>query len=347
MSTRTIDKNPRMVVWELTLRCNLKCLHCGSSAGTPRQNELSTKEAIQLCHDLSELDFKGISLMGGEIFLRKDWQLISKEVKDIGLVLSVISNGYVDAKKIVPHLASLETDCVMIGLDGASAKSHDYIRGVKGSFEKAKAFIKEAKKADIAIGIITTVHKLNFHELPHIKDYVLAEEINWHIQEASPIGRFPKNLVLSNNDYYSLGLFISSMQKKISSNKIAIAGSHNFGFHSNIILDLNAHRRWNGCYAGITVLGIQSNGNIKGCLALPDVFIEGNIRNRNVKKIWNDPNAFEYNRKFKEKELGDKCVGCKYNKTCKGGCTTRSISMNDSLHNDPHCYHRFEESEGL
>jgi len=347
MNRTTLHKTPDIVVWELTLKCNLNCLHCGSSAGKIRPDELSTSEAIRLCHDLSDIGFKGVALMGGEVFLRHDWQTISKEIKDLGMILSIITNGFFNAQQIVPKLARLETDCVMVGLDGASAKSQDKIRGVKGSFEKAISFIRATKKADIATSAITTVHTLNFNELPKIRDLVLHEKVNWQIQEATPIGRFPKKLVLSEEEYYTLGLFIRSIQKKYATKNLTIIGTHNFGFHSSVIPNLSSYPKWNGCYAGKTVLGIQSNGNIKGCLALSDEFIEGNIRKRSITDIWNDPNAFAYNRKFKIEDLGENCRECKYGETCKGGCTTRSSSMTGLPHNDPYCFYRFEKDRVL
>ncbi|OYT56733.1 radical SAM protein [Euryarchaeota archaeon ex4484_162] len=342
-----IYENPDIVVWEITLKCNLNCMHCGSSAGKTRPDELSTKEAIKLCRDLADIGFKGIALMGGELFLRRDWYEISKEIKDLGIKLSIISNGFVDAKKIVPMLTKLGADCVMVGLDGASPKTQDKIRGMKGAFEKAIEFLRECKRNGLTTGVITTVHKLNLKELPKIRDLIVKEEFDWQIQEATPIGRFPRNLALSEEEYYSLGLFIFSTQKKYSSNKFSIVGAHNFGFHSKYIPNLSLYPEWNGCYAGKTVLGIQSNGNIKGCLALPDEFIEGNIRERSVVDIWNDPDAFTYNRKFKVEDLGENCRGCKYGETCKGGCMTRSVTITGKTHNDPSCFYRFEKQRHL
>jgi len=343
MNAKASYKNPDIIVWEVTLKCNLKCMHCGSSAGKTRSDELSTKEALQLCHDLSDIGFKGIALMGGEVFLRKDWKTISKEIKDLGIKLSIISNGFFDPEKIIPDLVKLKADCVMVGLDGASAETQDKIRGVNGSFEKAKAFMRAAKAANLTIGIITTVHKSNFNELPKIRDFVINEEIDWQIQPATVIGRFPKKLVLSEKEFYSLGIFIHSIQKKYATKKFSIVGAHNFGFHSNYIPPLSFYPEWNGCYAGKTVLGIQSNGNVKGCLAMSDKFIEGNIRDRSIKEIWNDPNVFAYNRKFKVENLGENCKSCKFGETCKGGCTTRSSTLTGVPHNDPSCFYRFEK----
>ena len=341
--TEIIYKNPGITVWEITLRCNLKCLHCGSSAGIKRKDELTTKESLQLCHDLSGLGFKGIALMGGEVFLRKDWQVISKEIKDLGIVLSIISNGFFNPEKIIPKLVKIEPECLMVGLDGASAETQDKIRNVKGSFKKVTSFIRAAKQANLPIGIITTVHKLNFQELPNIRDFILQEEIGWQVQEAIPIGRLPKDMILSDQEYYSLGLFIYSMQKKNKTKDFPIVGSHNFGFNSCAIPNLSNYPEWNGCWAGKTVLGIQSNGNVKGCLAMSDEFIEGNIRKTNIKDIWNDPNAFSYTRKFNVENLGENCTKCIHRKKCKGGCTTRSSSITGIPHNDPHCFYRIEK----
>ena len=167
MNKVSVNK-PAIAVWEATLKCNLQCAHCGSSAGATRADELSTTEALHLCHDLAALGCTGVALMGGEIFLRQDWLTISKEIKRQGMVLSVITNGFIDADSIIPQLSAIGTDCVMIGLDGGSAESHDAIRGVQGSFEKACTFLKEAKKAHLRTGAITTVQKSNFHELPTI-----------------------------------------------------------------------------------------------------------------------------------------------------------------------------------
>ncbi|UCD13833.1 MAG: SPASM domain-containing protein, partial [Thermoplasmatales archaeon] len=101
---------------------------------------------------------------------------------------------------------------------------------------------------------------------------------------------------------------------------------------------------WKGCWAGKRVLGIQSDGGVKGCLALSDGFIEGNIRDRNIVEIWRDPKAFSYNREFKINDLGENCRSCKYGEVCKGGCSTRSDLLTGSLHNDRYCFCRIEQT---
>ncbi|MFO8052318.1 MAG: SPASM domain-containing protein [Thermoplasmatota archaeon] len=102
--------------------------------------------------------------------------------------------------------------------------------------------------------------------------------------------------------------------------------------------------RWKGCTAGLRSIGITSNGGIVGCLSMGNEdHIEGNIRERSLKEIWEDPNAFAYNRKFSKKDLGPNCEGCRYWKKCKGGCASVSLALTGEFHNDPYCFRRIEK----
>jgi len=333
---------PDVATWEITLKCNLNCLHCGSFAGRNRLDELSNKETIKLCNDLSDLGFKGITLMGGEVFLRKNWFEISKEIKDCGMALSIITNGYFKPDKFISDLSDVEVDCLLVGMDGATEETHDKIRNKKGCFKKSVNFVKKAKQENLPAGIITTVHTMNFSELPQIHEFVKKEKIIWQIQHAIPLGRFPKELLVSKEQYYTLGLYIKKLQNNYKGEKVPYIGNHNFGFYSKKIGNISPLSDWEGCIAGKSIIGIQSNGNIKGCLALSDNFIEGNIRKRSIKKIWEDPNSFVYTRRFDIDDIGENCNNCKHKNTCKGGCTTRSSTMTGKPHNDPYCFYKIE-----
>jgi len=329
-------------VWELTLRCNLKCLHCGSSAGKIREDELTTEEALKLCEDLAALKTKEVCLMGGEPFLRKDWHIIGKKICDLGMKLMVISNGYNNNKDIIAKLAELDPHAVSTSLDGATAEVHDYIRSVKGSFNKVMEYISLSQEAGLPTTVITTVSKINLKELPGIRDFLLGKRIAWQIQVATPEGRFPKKYALSKEEYYSVALFIASLQKKYKKGELPVIGAHCFGYHSRRFPSLGLYPVWMGCPAGIVVLSIKSNGDIIGCLAAPNTYIEGNIRERSIIDIWNDPNAFAYNRKFKIEDLGENCKDCTFGETCRGGCTGLSMGFTSKPHNHPYCFYKIE-----
>lgn len=334
---------PSQVVWELTLQCNLKCIHCGSSAGKARPNELSTAEALKLCKDLAEIDSKEVCFMGGEPFLRKEWYRLGREVRDLGMRLLVISNGFIGNEDIISKLVKLQPYGVSISLDGATAQTHDHIRGVEGSFKKAMEFIFLSRKADLPTAVITTVNKLNFKELPMIKELLLGKHVAWQIQTASPEGRFPEKLLLSEEEFYSLGLFIASLQTKYSTKELPVVGAHCCGYYSRYIPHVGLSSDWRGCQAGISILSVKSNGDVIGCLATSDKYIEGNIRNRSIIEIWNNPNSFAYNRHFKTTDLGDNCIDCRYGEKCKGGCMGMSIALTGKPHNDPYCYYKIEQ----
>jgi len=329
-------------VWELTLRCNLRCSHCGSSAGKARPNELTTEEALQLCEDLAELKTQEVCLMGGEPFLRKDWHIIGKKIRDLGMKLMVISNGYNINKDIISKLVELEPHAVSTSLDGSTAEIHDGIRGVNGSFNKVMEYISLSQEAGLPTTVITTVSKLNIEGLPGIRDFLLNKGIAWQIQVATPEGRFPKKYALSKEEYYSVALFIASMQRKYKKGELPVIGAHCFGYHSRKFPCLGLYHIWMGCPAGIVVLSIKSDGDIIGCLAAPNTYIEGNIRDKSIKEIWNDPNAFAYNRNFKLEDLGENCKGCEFGETCRGGCTGLSMGFTGKIHNHPYCFYKIE-----
>jgi len=333
---------PHQVIWEMTLHCNLRCLHCGSSAGKPRQNELTTTEAIQLCQDLKEINTQEVCLIGGEPFLRKDFYTIAKKIKKLNMKLLIISNGYSINKKIISQLKQLKPHAIALSLDGSTAKTHDFIRRRKGSFHKIVECLTLMKEANLPITIITTVNKLNIRELPLIWNLISNKQIAWQIQVATPEGRFTKKHALSKEEYYSVALFIASLKKKYPTTELPVIGAHCFGYHSTHLPCLGLFHEWGGCQAGLSILSIKSNGDVIGCLSAPHTLIEGNIREKSIAQIWNDSEAFAYNRAFKTTDLGPHCKGCRFGETCKGGCMGMSVGFTSLLHNHPYCFHRIE-----
>jgi len=161
---------PRIGLYELTLRCNMRCIHCGSSAGEKRTDELTTKEWNNVTKQLADLNCKEITLLGGEPFLRKDWYEISKEINNYGLKITIMSNGLLINEKTIEKLVKIQPKVVSVSIDGSNSKTHDKIRQVKGSFDKSMQVIDNLKKAGITTTVVTSINKLNFKELPELKE---------------------------------------------------------------------------------------------------------------------------------------------------------------------------------
>jgi radical SAM protein with 4Fe4S-binding SPASM domain len=320
----------------------MKCIHCGSSASEARTNELTREETLDLCKELSKIPCRGVALIGGELFLRKDWYDIAREIRRLKMSLSIVSNGLLIDEKLAGKISELAPESVGISIDGSNADTHDYIRRVKGSFARAVNSLKLLRDRDVPVSVITTVHRLNFKELPEIKNLIFKRRIAWQIQMATPFGRFERKHALTPRQFYSVGLFIASLKSKYSVKDLPVAGAHDAGYYSGIMPNAQLDS-WRGCQAGITNIGIQSNGNIKGCLSLPDEFIEGNTRERSILDIWKDPRSFGYNRAFDESSLSGFCRRCPHASTCRGGCM--SVSYNFTRKRDnPYCYYRIERN---
>jgi len=320
----------------------MNCIHCGSSAGQKRTNELTTEEWNNVTKQLADLNCKEITLLGGEPFLRKDWYEISTEIKDRGIKITYMSNGLLVDENTIEKLRKIEPKAISISIDGAKRETHDRIRQIKGSYEKCIQVISDFKKVGINTTVVTSVNKLNFQELPELKAMLLNKGIVWQLQIAIPLGRFKKELLLSKEEFYAAAIFIASTRKKYSTKELPIIGTHCFGYYSKKLRNVMVFP-WTGCQAGISTIGIQSNGDVKGCLSLPPEFIEGNIRDNSISEMWQKPGFCSYNRDFKTSDLNNNCTDCKYGKKCRGGCLGVSIGTTGKSNGDTYCLKAIEE----
>ena len=336
---------PSCVVWELSLACNLKCLHCGSTAGGGRAGELSPAEALALCDDLKRTGCLGVALMGGEPLLRRDFFEIAARVRELGMELSVITNGTVRPDGVFEKLKALSPRAVAVSLDAAEPALHDMIRGQAGAFKRSMAFIDEALAAGLPVSVITTVHKLNLGELARLRDLIKGRGIAWQVQTAGGEGgRFTKDLLLTPEEFYSVGIFVEACRRSFTPEELPVIGAHDLGYHSLLLKNVSLYEKWEGCQAGTAVAGIRSDGGVLGCLAINDErFVEGNVRERSFYDIWNDPASFRYTRAFSPEQAGPGCAGCDHLKTCRGGCSEMSLMKSGALHNDPYCFCRLEK----
>ena len=132
---------PVACVWELTLKCNMRCIHCGSTAGRPRDNELGIDECLKVADDLLEMGSRQITFIGGEVFLYPGWEKIARRLSDGGAQVNIITNAYHLGKDQMDQIKYAHLCNVGISLDGIGA-THDQFRGKPGAFDKAVAAFK-------------------------------------------------------------------------------------------------------------------------------------------------------------------------------------------------------------
>lgn len=333
---------------ERTLRCNLRCKHCGSAAGRARPDELETQELLDAVDDAASLGAQEACILGGEPLLASDWQAVAAACGERGMRVVLITNGwFVDPAAIAGFKAVPGLDRIGVSLDGAHAEVHDGIRGVRGSFRRAIEAMRSLRDAGFEVGAITTLSRDNVGELPALGDLLVDQNITWQIQTASfHGGRFSRDLVISEREFYGVGVFISECRKRYPASRLPVCGSHDIGYFSDRLGYTGELPGWTGCAAGVHTVAIESAGGVKGCLALGDGSVEGNLRERRLRDLWQDPRRFARNRLFSAELLEGSCRGCEHGQECRGGCMSQAHSLTGSVYWDPYCFHRLER-EGM
>ena len=230
------SKKLHSVVWELTLRCNAHCQHCGSSAGITRPNELTLDECIRVCDQLIELKCERVNLMGGELFLNPNWKKIAAYLSKNGVLVSIITNGILLNEENLAFLKEINTETIGLSIDGGLAQTHDSVRQVPGLFDKLFNNFPAIKKFGISVSAITTLTKKNILELNILKQKLLdAGFRGWQFQMAVPYGRMAQEFLLSKEEFYIAGLFGAKNTLCIPQSKLQITCMHDFGYYSKTI----------------------------------------------------------------------------------------------------------------
>ncbi len=334
-------------VWEITLACCFSCKYCGSAGGKARENELNTEECLRVADELGALGCRSLSLIGGEVFLRKDWKRIIEQLNRNNISVNIITNGYLFTPELISDLKKLQIASVSVSLDSVK-EIHDKYRQ-QGSFDRAVKAISDLCSAGIPVSVIST---LNEENASHLEDFyrVLQDYpiFAWQLQACVPMGHAAKNLL---NYAFDPEIPMAFLRKHASDVPFIMGIADNLGYFTpnDGFLRGNSESSFRGCSAGISAIGIDSVGNVRGCESLyDDAFIEGNLRERSLREIWEDPDAFAYNRKFDVSMLKGGCKGCSFGHVCAGGCRSYNYFAGRSLYEAPRCAGRekgFAETE--
>lgn len=336
-------------VWELTMACNMRCKHCGSSCKEKQEDELTTEEALDLCDQLADMGMVFITLSGGELTLRNDWQIIGKRLNSHGIRTSMITNGWLLNDEMIQQAKEAGFMTIGISIDGLQ-KTHDDIR-MNGSYERDLANMRKIRQAGLNACAVTTVHEGNFSELEDMYQEFLEAGVNvWQLQIALPMGNFThhKNLFLKKERMSQLIDFCYSKRD----GQISMCPADCIGYYTekeSLLREKTFQSKsdWQGCLAGKKSIGILCNGDIIGCTSIRGKeFVEGNIRNTPLREIWDSPDSFKWNRDFKKKDLKGFCHDCIYGSTCLGGCSNTRYTFGGDIHNEnEYCAYHFDMQE--
>lgn len=300
--------------------------------------------------ELAALGCERVTLSGGEPLLRRDWPVIAHALVDAGVRVGMISNGLAFGPREARQAAEAGLSSVSFSVDGLEA-THDCLRNRPGGFRRVQAAFGAAVEAGLPACAVTHVHRDNLDELDEMHQQLGGLGVrSWKLQLCNPAGEASahRELILEPRDLLQL---VPKMVELKGRGRPLVEASDSIGYFGPYEQALRGSWRdelsfWTGCYAGCRAIGIESHGNVKGCLALPSErhgvhdFIEGNVRSSALADIWLRPGAFAYNRAFHPRQLTGFCRTCPYGEICRAGCHWTALAQGGTLRENRFCYYR-------
>ena len=345
---------PTLAVWEITLLCDHKCLHCGPRAGRARPDELDTDECLRLVDEMAELGVREVVLIGGEAYLRDDFPLVVRRCRENGMSVTMTTGGW----GLTPERCEIAVEAglrgVSVSIDGLEA-SHDHVRNREGSWQHAVAALRNAKAAGLPIASNTQINRRTVNELVPLLELLAAEGIHaWQIQFTMAHGNAADHAELLVQPHMLIEVYaqIETVVDRCQELGIKLWPANNVGYFGPIEQRLRHHqtggRFFTGCKAGIRTLGIESNGQIKSCPSLGGpTNLGGSWREHGLKALWERSPEVAYARHRTLDDLWGYCRECYYAETCMSGCTATSEPLMGRPGNNPYCLHRALEMDRM
>ncbi len=341
-----------IAVWEITLRCNLACRHCGSRAGAARARELTTGECLRVVDQLAAAGVAEVSLIGGEAYLRPDWDTIARAIADHGMMASMVIGGRGFDAGMAARARAAGVSHVSVSIDGLE-EAHDEQRGVPGSFRSALEALRRLRAAGVEASVNTQINRRSIGDLEPLLELVAAERIlAWRVQLTAAMGRAADRPELLLQPYELLDLFprLARLKGRCINLGIDFAPGNNIGYFGpyEVLLRGDATRagHWTGCTAGAGTLGIEADGTLKGCPSLPTTaFRGGNLLDTPLRDLVEQAPELRFTRDRTVEDLWGYCRTCYYADVCRAGCTWTGFVLFGRAGNNPYCHHRALELE--
>ena len=162
---------PRLIFWEVTKGCNLRCIHCRATATElASPNDLSTPRALDIISQIADFCSPILVLSGGEPLYRPDIFQLSRFATEKGIRVALATNGTLVTKEVARKIVDSGVRRVSISLDGADATTHDTFRGIPGAFEAAIYGLRNLKELGMSVQINMTIARHNAKQLPAVLD---------------------------------------------------------------------------------------------------------------------------------------------------------------------------------
>jgi len=349
------DKRP-VVVWNITRRCNLKCVHCyAQSEDRSYVNELTTEQGKVLIDDLAQYGVPVILFSGGEPLARRDLPELADYAVQKGMRAVISTNGTLISKETATLLKKIGLSYVGISLDGME-EINDRFRGVRGAFRSALEGIENCKAVGIKVGLRFTINKFNAGEIPEIFNLIETMDIPrvcfYHLVYAGRGSNLVEHDLSHAESREAVDVILDTtrtLHEKGKPKEVLTVDNHADGPYLYMRL-----LRENPARAAEVLELLQMNegnnsGRGIGCISWDgevhaDQFWRhysfGNVLQRPFSDIWTDTsNPLMKKLKEKSKYVTGRCAACRWLSICGGNFRVRAEALTgDVWAPDPACY---------
>ena len=357
------DKKP-VVVWNMTRRCNLKCVHCYAQAKDIEfKDELSTEEGKALIDDLAAFGSPVMLFSGGEPTMRKDLPELAAYAREKGMRAVISTNGTLIDKPLAKKLKEVGLSYVGISLDGIR-ETNDKFRGMQGAFDAALRGLHNCQEEGIKVGLRFTINKQNVKDIPAIFDLLEEENIPricfYHLVYAGRGSKMVDEDLSLEESRQAVDLIMERTRKlheKGFPAEVLTVDNHCDGPYIYLKMLKENPERAAEIFELLSMNQGNSSGIGIGCVSWDgsvhaDQFWRhysfGNVRERPFSEIWTDLSnelmAGLKHRKPLIQANGDRCAKCKWFDVCNGNFRVRAEAVYGNVWaDDPACYLTKEE----
>lgn len=349
------DKKP-VVVWNVTRRCNLKCVHCYAHArDLASPDELSTRQGLAVLDDLAQFGSPVVLFSGGEPLMRPDLLELAGHAVSKGMRAVISTNGTLITPAVARELKTIGLSYVGISLDGMEPVN-DRFRGVKGAFGKALEGIHACQQAGIKVGLRFTMNRLNVEEIPAIFDLLEKLEIPrvcfYHLVYAGRGSKLIEEDLSHEETRKTVDLIIDrtdDLHQRGKPKEVLTVDNHADGPYLYLRMLKERSPRAEKVLQLLKMNEGNSSGRGIGCISWDgsvhaDQFWRhlsfGNVQQRPFSEIWTDP-AITLLQQLKEKKrhVQGRCSRCTWLDICGGNFRVRAeAAAGDLWAPDPACY---------
>ncbi|MCU0308386.1 MAG: radical SAM protein [Thermoleophilia bacterium] len=335
-----LARQPIVVAWEVTRACGYRCLHCRADAQPrPLPGQLDHDESLALVDALVPFAGSILVLTGGDPLLRDDLEDIVRRARSRGLRVALTPSA--TPRVTEERLATLRDaglGQVAISLDGASAASHDGLRGIPGSFRRTLRILTRARGLGFPVQVNTTITRRNVADIDRMADLVAGVDAAvWSVFFLVPTGRGSRRDMLDPHAHERALRHLARLHASVPF-RIKVTAAPPF-------------RRVMAQRGAPTPDPVGLANDAKGFMFIshsgdvcPSGFLPlaaGNVRETSPVALYRDSELF---RSLRDPDaLRGKCRACGFRRVC-GGSRARAFALTgDPLAADPTCIFRPEQ----